>query len=63
MRTHTGDFFVLPPTRNEISYEAIHLYRVADDGKIIEQKAIRNDLTFLVQLGVVKPSSPEFVFF
>jgi hypothetical protein len=40
-----------------------YIYRVADDGKIIEQKAIRNDLTFLVQLGVVKPSSPEFVFF
>jgi predicted ester cyclase len=61
--THTGNFFILPPTGNEISYEAVHLYKVADDGKIIKHKAIRDDLTFLAQLGVIKPSSPEFVSF
>jgi hypothetical protein len=37
--THTGNFFILPPTGNDISYEAVH-----------------DDLTFLVQLGVVEPS-------
>ncbi|MGH9987608.1 MAG: ester cyclase [Nitrososphaeraceae archaeon] len=59
--THTGNFFILPPTGNEISYEAVHLYRVGDDGKIVEHKAIRDDLTFLAQLGVIEPSSPEYV--
>jgi hypothetical protein len=42
-------------------YEAVHLYRVGEDGKIVEHKAIRDDLTFLAQLGVIEPSSPEFV--
>jgi steroid delta-isomerase-like uncharacterized protein len=59
--THTGNFFILPPTGNEISYEAVHLYRVGDDGKIVEHKAIRDDLTFLAQLGVIESSSPEYV--
>jgi predicted ester cyclase len=59
--THTGNFFILPPTGNEISYETVHLYRVGEDGKIVEHKAIRDDLTFLAQLGVIEPSSPEFV--
>jgi predicted ester cyclase len=59
--THTGNFFILPPIGNEISYEAVHLYRVGEDGKIVEHKAIRDDLTFLAQLGVIEPSSPKFV--
>jgi predicted ester cyclase len=61
--THTNYFFILPLIGNEISYEAVHLYKVANDGKIIQHKAIRDDLAFLAQLGVKKPSSPEFVFF
>ena len=58
--TNTGNFFILPPTGNNISYEAVHTYRIGEDGKIIEHKAIRDDLTFLAQLGVVRPSSAEF---
>jgi predicted ester cyclase len=58
--THTGNFFILPPTRNEISYDAVHIYRIGEDGKIVEHKAIRDDLTFLAQLGVIEPSSPEY---
>lgn len=42
-------------------YEAVHIYRAGEDGKIVEHKAIRDDLTFLAQLGVIEPSSPEFV--
>jgi predicted ester cyclase len=61
--THNGNFFILPPTGNEISYEAVHLYKVDDYGRIAEHKAIRDDLTFLAQLGVIEPSSPEFVSF
>jgi nogalonic acid methyl ester cyclase/aklanonic acid methyl ester cyclase len=58
--TNTGNFFILPPTGNKISYEAVHIYRVGEDGKIAEHKAIRDDLTFLAQLGVVGPISPEY---
>jgi predicted ester cyclase len=59
--THTCNFFIHPPTGNEISYEAVHVYRIGDDGKIVEHKAIRDDLTFLAQLGVIEPSAPEFI--
>jgi steroid delta-isomerase-like uncharacterized protein len=58
--TNTGNFFILPPTGKNISYEAVHIYRIGEDGKIVEHKAIRDDLTFLAQLGVVKPSSVNY---
>jgi nogalonic acid methyl ester cyclase/aklanonic acid methyl ester cyclase len=58
--TNTGNFFILPPTGNKISYEAVHIYRIGEDGKIVEHKAIRDDLTFLAQLGVVGPTSPKY---
>ncbi|HEU4822812.1 MAG TPA: ester cyclase [Nitrososphaeraceae archaeon] len=57
--TNTGNFFILPPTGTKISYEAVHIYRIGEDGKIVEHKAIRDDLTFLAQLGVVGPTSPN----
>jgi nogalonic acid methyl ester cyclase/aklanonic acid methyl ester cyclase len=58
--THKGNFFILPPTGKDISYEAVHIYRIGEDGKIVEHKAIRDDLTFLAQLKVVGPTSPEY---
>jgi predicted ester cyclase len=58
--TQTGNFFILPPTGNKISYEAAHVYRVDEDGKIVEHNAIRDDLSFLAQLGIIEPSSPEY---
>ena len=58
--THTGNFFILPPTGNEISYDATHVYRIGQDGRIVEHKAIRDDLTFLAQLDIIGPTSPEF---
>jgi predicted ester cyclase len=58
--TNIGNFFILSPTGNKISYEAVHVYRIGEDGKIVEHRAIRDDLTFLAQLGVVEPSSPEY---
>jgi steroid delta-isomerase-like uncharacterized protein len=58
--TNTGSFFILPPTGKNISYDAVHIYRIGEDGKIVEHKAIRDDLTFLAQLGVVKPSSANY---
>src|SRR5919204_1464828 len=49
---HIGNFFVIPPTGNRISYEAAYIHRIADDGKIVEHKAIRDDLSLMMQLGV-----------
>jgi predicted ester cyclase len=56
---HTGNFFVIPPTGREISYQAVHIHRIGNDGKIVEHRAIRDDLTFMIQLGLVGPSSIE----
>jgi predicted ester cyclase len=58
--TNTGNFFILPPTGKNIFYEAVHIYRIGQDGKIIEHKAVRDDLTFLAQLGVVRPMSADY---
>jgi predicted ester cyclase len=58
--TNTGNFFILPPTGNKINYEAVHIYRIGEDRKIVEHKAIRDDLTYLAQLGVVGPLSPKY---
>jgi uncharacterized protein (TIGR02246 family) len=57
---HTRNFFVIPPTGNNISYQGVHIYRIGEDGKIVEHKAIRDDLKFMMQLGLVGPASPEY---
>ena len=57
---HTGNFFVIPPTGNNISYQAVHIYRIGEDGKVVEHRAIRDDLTFMNQLGVVGPKSLQY---
>jgi uncharacterized protein (TIGR02246 family) len=53
---HTGNFFVIPPTGNDIHYKAVHIHRIGEDGKIVEHKAVRDDLTFMMQLGVIGPN-------
>jgi steroid delta-isomerase-like uncharacterized protein len=58
--THTGNFFFVPPTGNKISYEAVHIHTIGDDGKIIEHRAIRDELKFMMQLGLVKATSSEY---
>jgi nogalonic acid methyl ester cyclase/aklanonic acid methyl ester cyclase len=55
--THTGNFFFIPPTGNKIFYEAVHIHKIGKEGKIVEHKAIRDDLKFMMQLDVVKPVS------
>jgi predicted ester cyclase len=57
---HTGNFFVIPPSGNRISYQAVHIFRFGEDGKIVEHKAIRDDLSLMVQLGVVGPKSTQY---
>ena len=58
--THTGNFFFVPPTGNKVSYEAVHVHTMGNDGKIIEHRAIRDDLKFMLQMGIVKATSPEY---
>jgi predicted ester cyclase len=58
--THTGNLFFIPPTGNKISYEAVHIHTIGDDDKIVEHRAIRDDLKFMYQLGLVKPTSSEY---
>ena len=58
---HTGSFFgFIPPSGNKISYQAVHIFTIGDDGKITEHKAIRDDLALMYQLGVVKGTSVEY---
>jgi predicted ester cyclase len=59
---HVGNFFGIasPPTGNNISYQGVHIYRIGEDGKIVEHRAIRDDLKFMMQLGLVGPASPEY---
>lgn len=56
---HTGDLFGIPPTGNNFSYQAAHFYTIADD-KIAEHKAFRDDLSFMIQLGVIGAASPQY---
>jgi nogalonic acid methyl ester cyclase/aklanonic acid methyl ester cyclase len=56
---HTGDLFGIPPTGNNFSYQAAHFYTIADD-KIAEHKAFRDDLRFMIQLGVIGAASPQY---
>jgi len=56
---HTGDFFGIPPKGNLFSYQAAHISRITDD-KIVEHRAIRDDLRFMMQLGVIGSASPEY---
>jgi nogalonic acid methyl ester cyclase / aklanonic acid methyl ester cyclase len=58
--THTGNFFFVLPTGNKISYEAVHVHTMDSNGKIVEHRAIRDDLKFMLQLGLVKAGSPEY---
>jgi steroid delta-isomerase-like uncharacterized protein len=56
---HVGDFFGIPPAGRSFSYPAVHMYRISN-GKIVEHRAIRDDLRFMMQLGVVGPASPQY---
>ena len=58
--TQTGNFFFVPPTGNKISYEAVHIFTIGSDGKIVEHRPIRDDLKFMMQLGLVKGMSSEY---
>jgi predicted ester cyclase len=52
--THRGPFMGIAPTGRRVSQEQIHIVRVAS-GQVVEHWAVRDDLSLLQQLGVVRP--------
>ncbi|MGH9976619.1 MAG: SgcJ/EcaC family oxidoreductase, partial [Nitrososphaeraceae archaeon] len=57
---HLGNLFVIPPTGRKIAYQAVHIHRIGNDGKIVEHRAIRDDLTLMMQLGLVGLTSAQY---
>ncbi len=49
---------VIPPTGKRFSAEQSHWYRVRD-GKLAEHWAVRDDLSAMMQLGVLAPATPS----
>ena len=54
--THIGKFFTFPATGNKASWELIQIFHIGKDGKIVEQRAIRDNLAFLAHLRVIEPT-------
>ena len=52
---HVGEFFGIPPTGREFSFEAMHSFRVEDE-LVDEHWAVRDDLGLFRQLGLNDPS-------
>jgi predicted ester cyclase len=54
--THEGG---LPPgvpaTRKPFAVKHVHLFRFADDGRVVEHSAVRDDLGMVMQLGLLPP--------
>jgi steroid delta-isomerase-like uncharacterized protein len=55
--THQGSFMGIAPTGRSVQQAHIHFVRFVD-GKAVEQRAVRDDLTLMRQLGVV-PEPPQ----
>jgi len=56
--THEGG---LPPgvpaTHKPFAVKHVHLFRFADDGRVVEHSAVRDDLGMVSQLGLLPPSA------
>lgn len=52
--THTGTFFAFPPTDIKFRYNDNHVHKF-ENCKVIEHKALRDDLILILQLGLVTP--------
>ncbi len=53
--TNTGSFMGAPPTGKKASWTGITIYRIDDDGMIVERWQDFDGLGMLQQLGVVPP--------
>jgi steroid delta-isomerase-like uncharacterized protein/4-oxalocrotonate tautomerase family enzyme len=55
--THTGPFMGVPPTGKKLSWTGIIIYRLDEDGKIVERWQDFDALGMLTQMGVIPPMS------
>ncbi len=53
--THEGAFMGIPPTGKKVSWSGIIIYRLDDDGMVIERWQDFDALGMLTQMGVVPP--------
>ena len=51
---HTGNLLGVPASGNRVEWNAVDIYRVADDGKISEQWAFEDIAAILSQIGAIK---------
>jgi predicted ester cyclase len=58
--THEGG---LPPgapaTHKPFAVKQVHLLRFAEDGRVVEHSAVRDDLGMVMQLGLLRPAAGE----
>lgn len=50
--THQGAFMGIPPTGKHFTQQQVHIVRVVD-GKAVEHRAVRDDVSMMQQLGVI----------
>ncbi len=55
--THLGNFMGVPPTGKKVSWTGIIIYRLDDDGKIIERWQDFDAVSMLQQMGVIPAMS------
>jgi steroid delta-isomerase-like uncharacterized protein len=51
--THTRDLLGIPATGRRVQWDAVDVYRIADDGKISEEWALDDMAAFASQLGAL----------
>ena len=52
--TQQGDLLGIPATRKPVTWDAVDIYRVEDDGKISEEWAADDMAAFASQLGALQ---------
>ena len=56
---YIGNFFSILPTGRSFTYEAVHIFRIIDN-KVVEHDAVREDLSFMMQIGLVRSATEEY---
>jgi steroid delta-isomerase-like uncharacterized protein len=51
--THSGDLLGIPASGRRVSWDAVDIYKVTDDGKIGEEWALDDMAAFASQLGAI----------